>query len=222
MPTRFLETVKREIPWSYVLTHLMLSALCSVMVIYRFAVTGRTTYAWLVVPNLVLAWMPLGFALCIRVAHAQGWRHPALLGSLGLLWLAFFPNAPYIVTDIVHIAYVKEPISMYFDIALVAGAAWTGLSLGMVSLAVLQRLVEERSGRWVGWSFASVACLLSSVGISLGRIERWNSWDIVRSPARILTDALGNLHGEPLLIIVVFTALTFALYAGFRSSARSV
>lgn len=207
--------MRREVPWRQVFAYLLASALCAAMVLYRAGVTGRIAYAWLVVPNLVLAWMPFGFSLAIHLMKAMGWRSRLVFGAAGALWLAFFPNAPYIVTDLVHLTYIRDAIPIYFDIALVALAAWTGLGLGFSSLMILQEMVAESLGRWAGWGFAVVAWVLGSIGVYLGRVERWNSWDLLRSPMAIIADTIGALSGEALLMMATYAVVPMTLYLAF-------
>lgn len=218
MTASISKALKQHVPWNHVLAYVLCSATCTSMVLYRYGVTGKTTYAWLVVPNLVLAWMPLCFALAIHVARELGWRNRWLVAGLGGLWLLFFPNAPYIVTDLVHLTYFRDSVSIYFDIALITLAAVTGLGLAFNSLGILHDLMVRRTSRLVGWLFAISTCILSSVGIYLGRVERWNSWDMLRSPLSIINDLLAALRaGELLPIVVSYSLITVSLYVVFRS-----
>ena len=136
--------------------------------------TGRC--AW----NLLLAWIPFVVALHVY----DGYRRQASRLSLwagGLLWLVFFPNAPYIVTDFKHLrTWTGAPI--WFDVVLVSAAAWCGLLLGFMSLYLLQAVVRRALGTVNAWVFVFAVLALSSFGIYLGRFLRWNSWDVFTRP----------------------------------------
>src|SRR3954452_18414503 len=127
-------------------------------------------------------------------------RAPAL-AVLGALWLAFFPNAPYIVTDFVHLS--RDPLApLWFDGLTIGAFAATGLLLGLGSLYLVQSAVR----RELGWVVVSAALVLGSVGIYLGRFVRLNSWDFFTNPHYVaylvrlrLPDPLGN----PKVIAVV-------------------
>src|ERR671936_2771776 len=150
------------------------------LVAFRVAYTRTLDNAGLVW-NLLLAWIPLGLALLLydrRVRRAG----IATLTGIGLLWLLFFPNAPYIVTDFEHLAGNTGEKKFWFDGVLIGTAATTGLLLGFVSLYLLQAIVRRRVGARCGWLFVFAALGLGSFGIYLGRVLRWNSWDIFVRP----------------------------------------
>ena len=86
-------------------------------------------YPW----NLFLAWLP--FLLARRIYGLRADRSPrfGLLAVCALAWFFFFPNAPYIVTDLVHLK-TRAPVPKWFDLLLMVSFAWTGLCLGYLSL----------------------------------------------------------------------------------------
>ena len=138
-------------------------------------------YIW----NLILAWLPLYFAVH-AVESARRERAMMAVGT-GLLWLLFLPNAPYLVTDLAHWK-AREPVPMWLDLILCLQFAWVGLSLGFTSLQIMEAEVRDRYGSARGRYFA-IACLgLTSFGVYLGRFRRWNSWDILSSPEQLLGD----------------------------------
>ena len=70
-----------------------------------------------------------------------------------LTWFFFFPNAPYIITDFVHLDLDRPTGVMWIDLLTIASFAWTGLCLGYVSLCLMQEVVSARLGRVTGWLF---------------------------------------------------------------------
>jgi uncharacterized membrane protein len=110
----------------------------------------------------------------------------------GAAWLLFFPNAPYILTDLFHLDN-RPGVPLWYDLALILSCAWNGLMLAYASLADMQQLVQQRLGTGIGWAFATVALLLSSFGIYLGRYLRFNSWDVLTNPLTLFYDIVGRL-----------------------------
>ena len=111
-----------------------------------------------------------------------------------LAWFLFFPNAPYIVTDFVHLEH-RPPVPLWFDLMMIASFAWTGLCLGYLSLYLMQEVARARFGRWISWVFVVVMLALGSVGVYAGRVLRWNSWDVVRHPRWLLHQSLDLTEG---------------------------
>ncbi|RKH72934.1 DUF1361 domain-containing protein [Corallococcus aberystwythensis] len=180
----------------------------------------RASFAFLAW-NLFLAWAPYTLALLARVLMVRGLDRPWLLGPLALGWLALFPNAPYLVTDFIHLRQ-RPVVPLWFDAALLALFASIGWMLGLLSLEVWKRWLEERWGRTAAWTFVAVTSLLCGYGIYLGRVERWNSWDVLAEPGRLLA-AMASHVREPLAhpglsrVTVLFALLLPLSYAGYEA-----
>jgi len=172
---------------------------CSVLAMtllgYRLDVSQRASFAFLAW-NLFLAWAPYGFALAARLEMTRGQGRSWLLAPLALGWLALFPNAPYIVTDFIHLRE-RPGVPLWFDAGLLALFAATGWLLGLLSLEVWKQWLEARWGRVRAWTFVGVSSLLCGYGIYLGRVERWNSWHVLTKPGHLLS-AIGAHLTEPL------------------------
>lgn len=132
--------------------------------------------------NLVLAWIPMLVAFATYSVHFSRTRRNVLFAFCALTWFIFFPNAPYIITDFVHLDFGTTPALMWIGLFAIASSAWTGLCLGYVSLCLMQEIVRARCGRIVGWLFVLAMLAVSSLGIYMGRFLRWNSWDVLRHP----------------------------------------
>lgn len=187
---------------------------CCALVVVRIVHTHVPNFTYLIW-NLFLAWIPFVLAILLYDASRRGARTPVLV-TLGALWLAFFPNAPYIVTDFVHLG--RDPLSpFWFDGLIIASFAATGMLLGLGSLYLVQSVVRREAGSLAGWLAAATALALGSVGIYAGRFVRLNSWDLWTSPHHVLhlvasrlSDPLGN--PRLLAITVASTLLLGAAY----------
>jgi uncharacterized membrane protein len=189
------------------------SALCVALVEYRIHRTGDPFYRFLVW-NLFLAWVPVGFAV---LAHERARRRlDAVVAALLVLWLLFFPNAPYMLTDFIHLGESRL-VPVWYDALMLSSFAWTGLLLGFVSLYLVQLVTRRVVGP--AWSWVGVACALglASFGVYLGRFVRVNSWDALIRPgsvARIVRTELENPLQHPRLLAVL-AALTAFLLVGY-------
>jgi uncharacterized membrane protein len=185
------------------------SSFCVALVIARAVATDTALWVWLVW-NLFLAWVPFALALAVYDGRRRG-KSPKVLVPLSVLWLLFFPNAPYILTDFVHLRQnLAAPV--WFDALMIASFAFTGLLLGYVSLYLMQAVVRARYGALAGWVAALGALAVSSVGIYLGRFVRLNSWDVVTNPNSLLGIARLRLEdplGNPKLIAVALLFSSF-------------
>lgn len=184
--------------------------------------SDRASYAFLTW-NLFLAWAPYVLSLVARVLLARGLGRAWLLAPLGLGWLALFPNAPYLLTDFIHLRQ-RPVVPLWFDAALLALFAATGWLLGLLSLEVWKQWLDARWGRACGWAFVAAISLLCGYGIYLGRVERWNSWDVLAEPQRLLSAMAAHLR-EPLAfpylpgLTVLFAGLVLLSYAVFEALA---
>jgi len=197
------------------------SAWCVVLLLARRHAFGDLGYVWLIW-NLTLAWVPLLAAVALYVASRR--RHTvAELVAVGAVWLVFLPNAPYVLTDFIHL---PERHRLYVALVL-ASFAFTALAVGFASLLLVQIVVTRRAGAVAGWAVAVTALFLSSVGMYLGRVDRFNSWDVVRRPRLVawtlrhrLFDPFGN-HELVLFVIAVggFLTLAYVVIYGVASLA---
>ncbi len=204
---------------------LMVASVVSIMLaMARMAYSSTKDYSSLIW-NLCLAWIPFIFA---SVTYILSWTRKLLylvLPICAFMWLLFFPNAPYILTDFQHLSTNANNAPLWFDVIMLIWFAWTGLLLGVVSLYFMQEIVGRSFGSAVGWMFTILVTVLSSVGIYLGRFYRWNSWDILNDPMPIAHNIFGWLHdpfanlrtyGFTLLFTLLFLFIYLTLYAFSR------
>jgi uncharacterized membrane protein len=154
------------------------------LLIFRIIITGQLSFIFLVW-NLFLAYIPFGISTLMElkkkdVDHWQFW-------VTAPLWLLFFPNAPYILTDLFHLNN-NRMMPEWFDLLLILSFAISGLLLGLFSLRSMHKIVETLHSKWVGLLFVMVSIVGGSFGVYLGRFERYNSWDIFRMPFEIAKD----------------------------------
>jgi uncharacterized membrane protein len=171
--------------------------------------------------NLVLAWVPYLVSLWAASLNLLAPRRALLLVPPGALWLVFFPNAPYILTDFLHLS-PRPGVPLWYDILLLATFSWTGLILAIASLRIMHTLVREHLGGLISWGFVGLALGLGGMGIYLGRFSRFNSWDLLLAPREVLKTLLMRLL-DPLSyprfygFTLLFSAFLLVAYLAFIS-----
>ena len=191
------------------------STTSTALVIARIAWTGNFRYG-LLIWNLFLAWLPLIFALLAYERCQNGTKPDLSFAGLAAAWLLFFPNAPYIFTDLIHLTTFFYS-HFWVDLVLILMCALTGLVIGFLSLYLMQSIVVRMFGRITGWIFIAVAAALGGFGIYLGRVLRFNSWDAVVNPGKFYHDIgiwTANSTSSPSAIAfpVFFAAFLFVAY----------
>lgn len=149
---------------------------------------ARSASFMFLVWNLVLAWVPYLIAISLEKMPAQ----KILAIPMLLAWLVFFPNAPYIVTDLLHVGY-RHGVPLWYDVMMIFSFAWTGLLLGFLSLLEVQRFLEGKLSKKWAVTFTWVAIGLCAFGVYLGRYQRWNTWDLFLNPYQIFDDLMAVL-----------------------------
>ena len=175
-----------------------MSAFCLALCITRIVITGEINYFFLNW-NLFLAFVPLGVTMMYELLLYEGnahvtkwWVKMGVLGS----WLLFFPNAPYILTDIFHMRF-EDSAPQWFDLILILSYAWTGLMAGFISLSDIQKYILPLEQNWKMYTTVVGLIFLTAFGIYLGRYLRFNSWDILHRPGHLFAE-IGDRFIHPL------------------------
>lgn len=207
---------------------LLLSVLLFIMLLVRVYYTERTSYLFLLW-NLFLAWIPLMLAVLIEHIYSVKIGYKRLLIIItGLLWLFFYPNAPYMITDYIHLSQytfmsIKEhhylfntyvfhtDLLMWYDFILLSLSIGISLLLGFIALFELHEIVKKHFNYKIGWGFVGIILFLTSIAIYIGRFLRFNSWDIFTDPFGVILIFTNNLKLESFIFVLLF----FILLKGF-------
>lgn len=180
----------------------------------------RLTFVFLLW-NLFLAWIPYLCSLWIASLHQRSPQRWWNLVLPSFVWLIFLPNAPYLITDLLHLDE-RLPVPFWYDIGLLATFAWTGCFLAITSIRAMQNVVQDFAGRGLSWLFVLPIIGLSGVGIYLGRFMNWNSWDLILRPQAVLVETIGNFahpirNPQPFGVTALFAAFLLVAYFMFAS-----
>ena len=181
----------------------------------RIVLTGELVYIFLAW-NLFLAWIP--FAVSQELIGAKKRLNIFFLTAI---WLLFLPNAPYIITDFLHLKQ-RPPIPSWYDILLLFSAALNGLLLGLLSLLTVEKSLAKRFGNRISGLIILCSFFLCSFGIYIGRYLRWNSWDLIIKPGAIAGDILERIfnpfdHIGTWSVTVLFGSFFYVLYYSIKN-----
>lgn len=166
-----------------VLAFLIFCCACFALSIARVILSGTGSYLFLNW-NLFLAGVPLLFSRIFI------YNDKISIGKLMFvlpMWLLFFPNAPYILTDLLHLGHINS-MPKWFDIILILAFAWAGLFAGFKSLQDIQRMLTKFMSEKKSMLIIVLLLFSAAFGVYIGRFERWNSWDLIVHPFAVLDD----------------------------------
>ena len=185
------------------------------LLIIRILLSNELTYIFLAW-NLFLAWIP--FALSQKISSINN-RWKILIVTA--LWLLFLPNAPYIITDFLHLKQ-RTPIPYWYDILLLFSAALNGLLLGLSSLLTVEKFLLNRYGSKISGIIILCSFFLCSFGVYIGRYLRWNSWDIIVNPSDVAGDILNRVfnpfdHFGTWAVTFLFGSFFYVMYYSIKN-----
>lgn len=192
-----------------------LSILCIIFYAYRALISQTFRYDF-VLGNLALAWLGLAFSwLLVQQLKKRRWLSWQNLG-LTALWLIFLPDTWYVLTDFLHVRPTGE-VSELYDIVLMSILVVCGFVLGFASLFLVHKELSRRLSAQKSALLIALVIFLSSFAIYLGRVLRWNSWDVIANPGGLvlnvsdrIIDPLG--HQRALNITGLFFVLICSIY----------
>lgn len=159
--------------------------------------------------NLFLAWIPLLLAYWLKYFLIK--KSVYYQTTIFILWLLFLPNAPYLITDFVHLtAWYKVPL--WYDIILFTSFAWNGLILGFISIFLVEEFLKKITTARKTTTLINFSIFLSCFGIYFGRYMRHNSWDILMHPILVAGDLANTLLVKASLLNMVGMTLTWWIF----------
>jgi uncharacterized membrane protein len=194
---------------------------CLGLVAFRILYTGEWMFAFLVW-NLFLAYLPYGVSQYIAQKGERMSLIPILLFLIG--WLLLIPNAFYIITDLFHLEH-RDPIPLWYDLALLMAYAWNGLIVGVLSVRQIEQFLLKKWKHANEWFFVIPVMALNALGIYIGRYLRFNSWDVITNPLQLIHE-VSYLLMHPFRnrfdwsMIICFTVLLSFVYLTLKNMAE--
>ena len=192
------------------------------LLLVRTIHTGRLTFVFLVW-NLFLAFVPyfLSFSLTKRPAWIESkWKFTLLF----TVWLLFVPNSFYMLTDLFHL-YDSTSVPAWFDLMLIFCFAWNALLMGILSVRHMEKIIQAVWRYRTDWLFVYPVMLLNAIGIYIGRYLRYNSWDIISNPFRLLADTCSIIlhpvyYRDAWAMVLIFSFFLSIVYTTLRKLSR--
>ncbi|UKB79052.1 DUF1361 domain-containing protein [Chryseobacterium sp. MEBOG07] len=163
---------------------ILMTIFCFSLSAFRYYISDTKVFLFLNW-NLFLAWIPLllsSFILAFNI------KSKISLIFIIIVWILFFPNSPYILTDLFHLK-ARNTIPIWYDLIVILSYAWTGLICGFISLNDIEQRLSDYYGKRNFINGLIIFFLfMSSFGVYLGRFLRWNSWDVLNNPFGLFSD----------------------------------
>lgn len=172
-----------------------------ILLFFALILLYQSRFAFLIW-NIILALIPFDLSLLGRLFKTSRWRY-----LIGVIWLLFFPNALYMITDFSHLSSIGVGLSTAFqfvEYAILAGGIFIGVTLGLTSLFILYPLFIPNHQRLINQAATfGVLSVCSSVAIYIGRFLRINSWDVFYQLHTTIASVLSILNQSDFWIFVV-------------------
>ena len=173
-------------------------------------------YSGWIVWNLFLAFIPLAISFWLFLRRSK--RRSLLWWSGLITFIAFLPNAPYLLTDIIHlIEAIRAGYSIWITtlvfIPLHSLAIFIGWEAYVIALINQGHYLRKQGARKYIFASELTTHALCAIGIFLGRFRRFNSWDLVTKPDILFVSTIGDLTAKkPLLVITITWIILMILY----------
>ena len=167
--------------------------------------------------NAFLAIIPVAIAYRIERILSNRPRNTLSVSFavlLGLVWLVFLPNTCYLVTEWRHfLEYLDRGDlflrSQYDHVLLVKLCAmslfymlYSGFGLLTYAMAIrpISRAIQRLGGDPRTWAIPLF--LASALGVYLGLVLRFNSWDLAANPAKVWNEIVEVSHRPTLTMFI--------------------
>jgi uncharacterized membrane protein len=189
--------------------------------ILRVILFGSVAFIY-ILWNILLATIPFVISsILLRYTKKENIIKPFFIMGF-ILWLLFLPNAPYVITDFIHLGRIHS-VPVMFDIFVLFSSAWVSLLMGLYSLFHMEKILLLKFSNKITSIFISIIILFTSFGIYLGRFLRFNSWDVFTSHRFLLSSVWKmfsnsnnyiNVYGYTFLFFIFI----YISYLSFKNS----
>jgi uncharacterized membrane protein len=198
----------------------LLLALAIVLSVGRIALFDSFSFIYLLW-NIFLALLPFVVS-ALLLSYEKEKRLPHVVFIVGgFIWLLLLPNAPYMITDLIHVTE-GHTVHFFYDTVLLFTSAYVGLELFLHSLSDMERVIHMRYAQvWMRLVTAGII-LVTSFGICLGRFFRFNSWDVIAHPIELFKNISiiflsPYVHTQVYILLVAFFVFLMLAYTAWKA-----
>ncbi len=194
------------------------AVIINILRVFLFDSTAFLYILW----NIILATIPfLISSILLIYTRKENMIKPFFIIGF-ILWLLFLPNAPYVITDFIHLGRIHS-VPVMFDIFVLFSSALVSLLMGLYSLLHMERMLLLKYSKKITNILIVIIILITSFGIYLGRFLRFNSWDIFTSQSSLLSSiwkifTQSNNYVNVYGYTVLFFAFIYISYISFKNS----
>jgi len=170
--------------------------------------------------NVFLSFLPFDFALIVAASQFK-----TIKIIFSVLWLLFFPNTMYMMTDFIHLYAIGTDLdqaTQYFNYAVLATGIFIGVGLGILSLEIITAAIFKHHVHIVYFLITAIVSVLSALGIYLGRYLRLNSWDIFTNLGHVIRNIILSMGYHMVTFVILFAGAQFAVLTIFHYGIRLV
>jgi len=188
-----------------VLMFTLFTVITIVTLFVRNAIAGNTIHNSLLW-NLFLGFVPL--LIAAGIVFIQDKLNNFWLFVAGGVWLLFYPNAPYIISDFIHVRSDQPAVAVY-DTLIIFLFAMLSFYYGLYSMKMAWVVLVKRFSRNIANAIIVFSLVMASLGLYLGRVIRLNSWDLFTKPLGIFKEIWASLfpvadHWQAYAMIFLF------------------
>lgn len=189
----------------------------NLFLIFGRIITTHSVFYGFLIWNLFLAGIPFLISTWLTTKPKLH-KNAITLILLSVLWLLFLPNAPYIITDFLHLRST-DAVPKWFDVLLLSTYAFSGLLFGFASMLDMHNIWINAYGVIKTKILMFITCLLTAFGVYLGRFLRYNSWDVLSDLPNLIMDTIAlSTDLQALTFTILYGLFFYVFYYFFRNN----
>ncbi|MCB9047370.1 MAG: DUF1361 domain-containing protein [Chitinophagales bacterium] len=216
----------------YIRVTLILTVVNIAILAVRNIIVGCSVFDFLK-SNLFIGSLP-ALVIAVFLKEYKGNINAFFFWFITLIWVLFYPNAPYMISDLIHVNADNHDETyaelIVFDTLIIFSIAMLSVYYGFLSLKIMFNIFKDRYSNAFAHTAIAVTILLSCLGFYMGRemlsaIKLGNgylySWEIFLEPRQIITAVWDLLfpigaHKEAYMMMLLFGIVQYLLLIMFK------